>query len=582
MKKIRKEVSLGYTHVRLNRDIRAKLTRPDIREIFSKVRDMGLFIASDEYVPSVDVLLNKHGIRTIPNARPMGWGIKIEVTNSFPMIMSDRETSIVADINMVLNKIFGANIMVDKSLDSYSIHNSDATIVMEDVTMTRIRGVYHSPKYNCMRPVIRSTCPPVRMYTARESILAIAKRNKNVPELATLNDPIRTGKCLLNSFVVTYMKNFKNYPLIRVDYDGIVEWLMTQNTDVAEKIIPKFDLHRSDLTEFSLSIKRKPKPALNADTCLAYTALQTICFSEKFVNAIYCVIFREIRDRVLDGLKSKFKIFTNKSPHEFSGDITRVLDVSDIEKDNVNVLELDISKYDKSQNQVTLEYECELMRYFGVPEEFVQLWFNMHFRTRLVDRANGVSTRVAYQRKSGDASTFIGNTLFLMAVVARELDHFPIKVGLFAGDDSLIVLKTSKAFRMDTESFSMKYNLEVKQLVFKRSLYFCSKFLVHDGHRWVLVPDPVKIFVKLGRTDLRNADHVEEFRRSVADLVYPYISFAVCDKVASALCDRYDLDCNIAHLLHSFCGFCESAGFNKLFYSLPGDVLLTEKTFYKE
>lgn len=59
---------------------------------------------------------------------------------------------------------------------------------------------------------------------------------------------------------------------------------------------------------------------------------------------------------------------------------------------------------------------------------------------------------------------------------------------------------------------------------YTKSVYFCSKYFVHDGNLWFVVPDPVKLLVKLGRSDLANYTHVEEYRTSLMDLtrVYDY------------------------------------------------------------
>ena len=87
-------------------------------------------------------------------------------------------------------------------------------------------------------------------------------------------------------------------------------------------------------------------------------------------------------------------------------------------------LEIDFSKYDKSQGLAALLFDCKLMRYLGVPEELIALWRSAHTVTYLCDRTNKVKLRVIYQRKSGDASTFFGNTTYEQQQQQKYFNNF--------------------------------------------------------------------------------------------------------------------------------------------------------------
>lgn len=149
-------------------------------------------------------------------------------------------------------------------------------------------------------------------------------------------------------------------------------------------------IHERNLRVHDFMVKCKVKPVLDQTTCNSIAATQAIAYQDKTINA-----------RV--------------SNEEFAQQLT-----SDIGVDvfrNYPKLEVDMSKFDKSQGRVVLLFEMEMMRLFGVPEYYRDLWWEMHAQTTLKSRAHKMSTEITFQRKSGDASTFFGNTMFLMSVL---------------------------------------------------------------------------------------------------------------------------------------------------------------------
>ena len=75
----------------------------------------------------------------------------------------------------------------------------------------------------------------------------------------------------------------------------------------------------------------------------------------------------------------------------------------------MDVLELDISKYDKSQNEFHCAVEYEIWKRLGLNEFLAEVWKQGHRKTTLKDYIAGIKTCLWYQRKSGDVTTFIGN-----------------------------------------------------------------------------------------------------------------------------------------------------------------------------
>jgi hypothetical protein len=115
-----------------------------------------------------------------------------------------------------------------------------------------------------------------------------------------------------------------------------------------------------------------------------------------------------------------------------------------------------------------------------------------------------------FQRLSGDVSTFFGNTMLLMAVLAAVYDMSNVYCGLFARDDIILYLLTEVCYNLSRASADI-FNLESKLLTYEFP-YFCSKFIIM-AHKMLVVPDPLKI-LKLERNDILNWVLLKEYRVS--------------------------------------------------------------------
>lgn len=240
-------------------------------------------------------------------------------------------------------------------------------------------------------------------------------------------------------------------------------------------------------------------------------------------------------------------------------------------------LEIDIGKYDKSQHRLLFEVECALYKKLGIPDELILKWREAHEFTTLKDRKNGVKAFVEYQRKSGDASTFFGNTVVLMVVLCTIFD-LSDSFGVFSGDDSILWMKDI----IDRNDLCANiFNLESKFYKFENS-YFCSKFLIEVKDQWFLIPDPLKILTKLGRHNISNWDHLEEYRISLCDLLSIYKRGEIYDALNVAFCERYKVNFSIEPLCVSILELISTKNnFKTLFYVKPGVKLITDPSHKK-
>lgn len=126
-----------------------------------------------------------------------------------------------------------------------------------------------------------------------------------------------------------------------------------------------------------------------------------------------------ISERFLSVMRKKILILTNKSNVHFGREINRRM--NSFEVTIMRQIENDMSKYDKAQGEILRHLKDELQRLFGFPEELLEIWKNSHVKSTLRDRQTGVKFETDYQHKSGDASTFFGNTFFYHVTILTIL-----------------------------------------------------------------------------------------------------------------------------------------------------------------
>ncbi len=80
------------------------------------------------------------------------------------------------------------------------------------------------------------------------------------------------------------------------------------------------------------------------------------------------------------------------------------------------------------------------------------------------------------------------------------------------------------------------------------------EILVHNGERYILLPDPIKLLTKLGRHDLVDWDHAEEYRISLLDLTQDYRDIRLHDQLTLAVEERYR--CSIGNITPMLTAIC--------------------------
>ncbi|APG77522.1 RdRp [Hubei virga-like virus 16] len=432
-----------------------------------------------------------------------------------------------------------------------------------------------------LTPTLRTPCPPYMLPTQKQVIKAFLERNGGVPE----SDGRIPSYVYCKRIVDAFKRNMvADHDLLRfytrnpmtVNVDSVTDWISYQDPNILTQLEkdPDYSIFEKKLSEYSYILKRLPKPSLDDVPQLKNSSPQAIAHLDKKTNAIFSPLVRDMKHRLYSVLRWDKVVCSDVSVEDFEKIMTNRLPPR-VLKEYPYRFETDFGKYDKSQAVLALMIDVTMMEMFGVPKELILCWILMHVSTRLVALNQRFTARVDYQRKSGDPMTFLGNTMYLMCVLAYQLDGvIGDGFGVFAGDDSYLFLKKPVDEVRFIKSCAAIFNLEVKILKFKAP-YFCSKFLLPvNDVKWVCVPDVWKTVIKLGRDDLVNFKHVEEYRVSLCDNLRSYTYQQYWEFYAEAVSERYSLDFLPTYIFPAvYALISDPEKFKSLYYVSPGDVI---------
>nr|WQM60660.1 MAG: ORF1 protein [Riboviria sp.] len=402
-------------------------------------------------------------------------------------------------------------------------------------------------RYDYLNPKIRTAIQYPIHDSTKTHLKAFNERNGQVPQLQGTIDAIKEAKLLLEKFKLLFVKKpkFIDKPILP-DIRKLESWLNKQPPRVRSMILSEDDFHDQNFSAHDFILKNLAKIDLEVGCENRYKSPQTIIHQPKTINSVFCPIMRQLLQRVEYCLNPDIIMYNNMSPQEFCQHLKKIFPPSRYKKLN-RFLEIDFSKYDKSQGLVLLIFEALLMEFFGVSPIHIKIWIIMHRLSVVHSRLGGFSTFVEYQRKSGDAATWTLNTIIQIAVLNRVFRlYIFVKNGkivcMFSGDDSLIF------YFEDIEDLYDKlcklqylYNLEAKLMNYNIP-YFCSKFLLIVDDEWIFVPDTLKLIIKLGRKDLVDFEHAQCYKISFDDNLYYYKFIQNWPYISRAINDRYKIN----------------------------------------
>ena len=170
------------------------------------------------------------------------------------------------------------------------------------------------------------------------------------------------------------IKEFSGTDGMAMTRESFSRWLSKQESSTVGQLADFNFVDLPAVDEYKHMIKSQPKQKLDLSIQDEYPALQTIVYHSKKINAIFGPMFSELTRMLLERIDtSKFLFYTRKTPtqiEEFFSD----LDSSQA----MEILELDISKYDKSQNEFHCAVEYKIWEKLGIDEWLAEVWRQGH------------------------------------------------------------------------------------------------------------------------------------------------------------------------------------------------------------
>lgn len=469
------------------------------------------------------------------------------------------------------------------------LHN---TVVLKDNLLNVVPvGKRRGKVFRCVTenngatPVLRTTADVKQQRTAVVDLYALAKRNMMSTTQRRQTDDKFFATAVVLKAMDTYfksddhsmgeLKNFYNNKLT-ADVESTRAWQL--KTNKLGKKLPDVATHDFD-GNYTFMSKTTTKPVIALNASSKFNSPQTINYKDFPVNLYFSPLLKNMWLRMKSVLRDNVIINTDMSTVDFVDTLNEKVPPASLIGSTYK--ELDMSKFDKSQDAVALEIDCLFMRIFGISDCDIQLWRDMHENTKLVGMSH--TSKIRYQRKSGDPFTFLGNTLFTMSTIAyvynfatdgaiskhsqllwdienprevvindlseRVSDTYcysrneiskmapRMELMLAGGDDSVFFMRGYQADEDKTQLLTTLFNLESKFFDYA-SMYFCSKYLLIINNCWAFVPDPIKILSKLGRHDITTLSHLEEYRVSTLDNFNTLTSNLVDDALSAAVSER--------------------------------------------
>jgi len=401
-----------------------------------------------------------------------------------------------------------------------------------------------------MLPVLATPQPPLSRGELGTLMEALKTRNINPPLLYLARGQELIGEIVDKFFDVFIDKHkFRAQQFTRSYENGawLKDWLRGRTADqitLINQVDPSFV--RGDV--YDSIIKPVAKAKFDNTHNYKLAAPQVVTAHNPYITFLFSGIAKCFSYELKRCMHDHWIINDGLNAENLSGRFNNFM----LSAREVRFLEVDFSKYDKSQELLCLKVFIEILRRFDVPEKYLIDWERFHISNLIKFKREGVKARVEYQRRSGDVFTFIGNTLVAMCCIAWSYGDVIRKAhgGVFGGDDSLVVFPASVTLRDNTQVISDVFNLVAKIEHFPTAPVFSSRFLVNCRGRWLFVPDALKAVVKLGRDDLFNFEHVEYYYISFKDNFKCYADSGIVEIVSQMLNHRYkeifgEKDCSV-------------------------------------
>lgn len=452
------------------------------------------------------------------------------------------------DLQYYYDLCLPGNSTVLNSFDAVTMRVRDIALNSADVRLTLSKAdpvpqLEKEKGVEYLVPLLRTSVEKPRTPGLIENWIAMVKRNFDCPELTGDVDIEYLSTKVVDRFFEVFVTKDRISPdAYTGSSTSVLDWLAKQlPTTLGQLANIKV---MGAVNEYKHMIKRQAKAKLDNSILSEYPALQTIVYHSKDINAIFGPIFDDLTGRLLECIDSeRFLFYTRKTPEDvqsFFSNLTL--------NQELDVYELDISKYDKSQNEFHCAIEMKIWERLGFDHYLKSIWEKGHKLTTITDYTAGIKTAVWYQRKSGDVTTFIGNTVIIACCLASIMPLESCFKAAFCGDDSIVYLPKGTPCGEIHSGASLLWNFSAK--LYKRVHgYFCGRYVVRHPKGCIVYPDPLKLITKLGNKSIKDYDHLEEFRISLFDVFKPLTNDCYFSFLDDAIREVYPQACSCSFVL---------------------------------
>lgn len=349
---------------------------------------------------------------------------------------------------------------------------------------------------------VRSAALPVSRTNLVDAILASAKRNWNPPDMQMESNVWEYAKALTDQFIDfafvpgfrdTVMKSYMRDP-VSFNVADYIAWRAGKDGNYRKMLDDECpnDMLELELDRYDTIIKKRVKPKLNISAQDELGQGQVIVSLSKKDTALFTSVFRVIFERFDGALRPEICSAGRLSDQQISEWLTdHVHDLVSLE-----AIEMDSSKYDKSQGLLARMIEAQLCIKLGLDPGVMEIFADSYVG-KVSSRVLGIMFISAYQMKSGAPQTMLGNLIYnfvsaMVSVGPQNISHMIAK-----GDDNVIWLRRGVTASLVVAKMSSLFNLESK-LIEGRVISFSSGWILFFEEWGFFVPDIVKMVVLLG------------------------------------------------------------------------------------
>lgn len=192
---------------------------------------------------------------------------------------------------------------------------------------------------------------------------------------------------------------------VGLEREIIAEWAGKQDAGKLKKLMQSIErdgraLEEIPLHEYGMMLKADAKPPMSDKPLRQQVAPQTISFQDKHASACFSAVLRVLARRLLALLKPNFRFSMLKDNKDTAAFLATWYPWDD--DTGVKYVENDITKYDKSQDEMCTMLKLKMLDMMGMSPEMLARWEISQGEAYIRSMTLGISIVIINQQKSGD------------------------------------------------------------------------------------------------------------------------------------------------------------------------------------